>query len=158
MDGPIILVPCSLARMGGGVFPGMEERIPGIGAGMAVKATGRAAPDLVAPHAVDMVGSLKTKGIAMVAFAIFCCLLKMVGRERFRRMAVATGDTLAVAAAVVTAHAIRILRRCAGGVMMAFATISDHINMTGVIELYRLEIFTELVNPHLCWWRCFGRQ
>ena len=149
-----ILVRCSLFRGGGKVLSGTEERIAGLGTGMAVKATGRAASCFVAPHAAAMVGSFKTEGIAMVTFAILSSLLEMVGRERLCRMTIATGDALAGAAAVVTAHAIRIFRCGASGVMMAFATISDHVDMTGVIELNRGVILAELVNQHLCRRRC----
>jgi hypothetical protein len=42
--------------------------------------------------------------------------------------------------------------------MMAFATISDHLDMTGVIELNRCEILAQLVNPHVCRRRCCGRK
>jgi hypothetical protein len=105
-----------------------------------------------------MVGSLEAEGIAVVAFAIFHCCLEMVGRERFRCMTVTTGNAPNAAAAVVTAYAIRILRRRSGGVMMTFSTISDHVDMTGVIKQDRFEVFTELVNPHLCRRRCISRK
>lgn len=42
--------------------------------------------------------------------------------------------------------------------MMAFVAISDHVDMTGVIELNRGEILAQLVNPYLCRRSCSGRE
>src|SRR5512133_2619290 len=96
-----------------------------------------------------MVGSLETGDIAMVAFTIHTHFFQIVRREWCRRMAVVTGNAFAGAAAVVTAHAVGIFRRGAGGVMMACATVSDHIDMSGVVELNRSKILAQLVNLHL---------
>lgn len=152
------MMPCSLFRGGGGVLAGTEECIPGFRAEMAVKATGGAASCFVTPHAAAMIGCFQAEEIAMVALAIFCGRLEMVGGEWVCRMAVVTGDALTAAPAVVTAHAIRILRGRAGGVMMALTAIANHVDMIGVIKQNRFEVFAELVNPHLCRRRRIGRK
>jgi hypothetical protein len=140
------------------VLAGTEERIPGFRAEMAVKATGGAAPCFVTPHAAAMIRGFQAEEITMVALAIFCCRLEMVGGEWFCRMAVSTGDALTAAPAVVTAHAIRILCRSTGGVMMTLTTIANHFDMIGVIKQNWLKVFAELVNPHLCRRRGLGRK
>lgn len=141
---------CSLIRGGGGVLAGTEERIPGLSAQMAVKAAGGAAADFMTSRAAAMVGPFKTEKISMVALAILTGRFEMLGREGVGGMTITAGNTLAGDATIVTAHAVRILRCGTSGVMMAFATISDHVDMAGMIKLYRLEIFAELVNSHLC--------